>query len=250
MPRKPAPASMPPFVPWSEWWPMFARDYRVTSDDADHVTILGPTGTGKTTLAMQIVKLRRYALAFGTKPKDANLRALCKAAGFWTAPAPYALPNPRLHPRSLLWPPFDAGRGKAEQRRVFHRLMTDAMDAGGWHLVLEEIPYLCRDLGLADDVRAWYTMARSVGAGVIGCAQRPRWVPLECLSNAQHLLIFGTNDSDDLRRLGGLNGMDADVARAAVANLGKRTYNFLHCNLSTGNMMVSRFDHALLKGNR
>lgn len=229
---------------------MFASEYRVTTDDADHVTILGPTGTGKTTLAMQIAELRRYVLVFGTKPKDANLRALAKAGGFWPAPAPYALPHPRLHPRALVWPPYNAGRGKAAQAWHFRRLMSEAMEAGGWHLVLEEIPYLCRDLGLADEVRSWYTMARSVGAGVIGCAQRPRWVPLECLSGAQHLIIFGTNDSDDLRRLGGLNGMDANMARATVAGLGKRTYKFLHCNLTTGKMVVSRFDRPATKGNR
>lgn len=239
-----------PVVPWSEWWPMFAREYRVTRDDADHVTIIGPTGTGKTTLAMQIANLRRYSIVFGTKPRDRNLADLCKAGGYWKVPAPYALPHPRLHPRALVWPPFDAGRGKPAQRAHFHRLMAEAMDAGGWHLVLEEIPYLCRDLGLDDDVRSWYTMARAVGSGVIGCAQRPRWVPLECLSGAQHLLLFGTNDSDDLSRLGGLNGMDADATRAIVANLGKRTYKFLHCNLTTGTMMVSRFDRPVTKGNR
>lgn len=248
MPRSAPP--LPPEVPWSEWWPHFARSYRVTADDADHVTILGPTGTGKTTLAMQVANLRRYALVFGTKPKDRNLAALAKAGGFWRAPAPYALPNPRLHPRALIWPPYRGVGSRPVQAWHFRRLMDQALQAGGWHLVLEEIPYLVRDLRMTDEVRSWYTMARSVGCGVIGCAQRPRFVPLECLSGAQHLLIFGTNDADDLKRLGGLNGMDSEVARHAVASLGKRTYRFLHADLTTGNMVISRFDRPTTKGNR
>ena len=242
MRRRPDTNSVPE-LPWEQWWPTFAAQYRVSRDDADHVTIIGPTGTGKTTLAMRIAGLRRYVVVLGTKSRDANLKRLAKAGGFRSIGQPWHLPNAMVTPKALIWPPYrgiDVAGTHARQRRVFTDALGQAFDQGGWHVVCEEMPYLVRDLGMVDEVRQWYTMARSNGAGIIGCTQRPRWIPLEALSSAQHLLIFGTNDSEDLARIGGLNGVDQDLTRAVVAGLGKRTYRFLHVNTTTGTMVISR----------
>lgn len=229
-----------PLTPWEAWLPRFAAAYRVGPDDAHHVTILGPTGTGKTHLALHVAALRRYVLALGTKTRDRPFARALTARGYWKAPPPWQIPHPDLHPRAVIWPPYTGPASRPLQAAVFRSVLNGAMRAGGWHVVCEEMGYMARSLGMADDLRDFVTQARSTAAGLIGCTQRPRWVPLELLSNAQHLLIFGTNDREDLDRLAGLNGVDSDAIRHHVAGLGKGTYKFLHVDLTTGNLMVSQ----------
>jgi len=111
---------------------------------------------------------------------------------------------------------------------------------GGWHLVAEEGPHLV-DLGLRPRLAQHYKMARTMSSGLILCAQRPVGLPRETRTAAQHLFIFGTNDTDDLRTLGGLNGADTWAVRDTVARLG-RDYSFLHVNTRTGRLLVSRYE--------
>lgn len=243
MPRPPIDA--PPEVPWSEWWPRFAREYRVSGDSADHVTIIGPTGTGKTTLALKLAELRRYVVVLGCKPRDKELAAA--TSDYYRVPesdlrAGAGLPSPALAPRVLVWPTHsrDDRADRARHRETFGAVLDGAYSAGGWHVVAEEAPHLI-DLGLADRLTRSLRMGRSMASGLILCTQRPRGIPYEAISGAQHLIIFGTNDYEDLRRLGGMNGVDPRVVRETVAGLG-RSYRFLHVNTRTRMLTISRFD--------
>jgi hypothetical protein len=233
----PAPAI--PEMRWRDWLAMFAGAYHVSAESADHVTIIGPTGTGKTTLAMAIGQLRRYTIALGCKPRDPQLARLARDDGYVRADDG-ELPSPRLNPHVLVWPAYAGLTSKPVQRDVFGRVFNQAFSVGGWHLICEEAPHLV-DLGLGPDIRQHLRMGRSMSAGLILCTQRPRGLPLEAMSNAQHLILFGTNDYEDLRRLGGLNGVDPLIVRETVARLG-RDYRFLHVNTRTGKLAVSRYD--------
>jgi len=235
MPRR-RPADVP-VLPWAEWWPQFAAEYRVEPGSADHVTIIGPTGTGKTTLAMQIATLRKYVVVLGCKPEDDQLARLAGRGGYWRT-ASGELPSPAMHPRVLVWPPYDGIADEPNQGRQFATVLDQAFSAGGWHVVAEEAPHLV-DLGLARRLRTHLRMGRSMASGLILCAQRPRGLPYEAISGAQHLIIFGSNDVEDLKRLGGMNGADPWSVRDTVARLGRR-YHFLHVNTRTGMLRVSR----------
>lgn len=228
-----------PVVPWSQWWPYFARAYRVSRDHADHVTILGPTGTGKTTLAMEIGRLRRYTVALGTKPRDREFGRIADRYGY-KLQRDGELPSARLRPRVLVWPHYSGITDEDRQRDVFARVFDQAFTRGGWHIIAEEGPHLI-DLGLGPRVRQHLRMGRTMSSGLILNAQRPVGFPREARTNAQHLILFGTNDVDDLRTLGGLNGADTWRVRSTVAALGK-TFDFLHVDTRTGILTVSRFD--------
>lgn len=228
-------------VPWSAWWPRFARAYRVGRDHADHVTILGPTGTGKTVLALRIAELRRFVVVLGTKPRDRNL---ARATSGWYPAPDGELPSPTLHNRVVVWPPHTDSEldDVRRHRAAFQRTLRDAYTAGGWHVVADEMNYLMDDLRMRGVITRSFRGGRSMAHGMIVCAQRPRHVPLEALSGAQHVIMFGTNDEEDVKRLGGLNGVSSDLVRSTVRSLG-RAYDFLHVNTRTGAMSISRMDH-------
>lgn len=233
-----------PFVPWAQWYPRFARDYRASATSADHVTIIGPTGTGKTVLAMQVAELRRYVVALGCKPKDDELRKLARAGGYRTQPTADLPSGGRGTPKLLVWPQYRGTVDRARQLSVFGDVLDKAFRVGGWHIVAEEAPHLV-DLGLDRQLGQHLRMGRSMGSGLILCTQRPyglgRYAGKLAISGAQHLLIFGTNDDDDLKRLSGMNGVSSSTVRECVGGLG-RSYKFLHVDTRTGTLTVSRYD--------
>lgn len=230
----------PPFVPWADWYPRFAKAYKVDRTSADHVTIIGPTGTGKTVLAMKIADLRRYVVVLGCKPKDAQLAKMTKARGYRRQTTGELPSGGRAARKLVVWPKYRGVEDRPRQLAAFDTVFDRAFDAGGWHIVAEEAPHLV-DLGMERRLRQHLRMGRSTASGLILCTQRPRGLPYEAISGAQHLLFFGTNDDEDLKRLGGMNGVSSREVRHAVSNLG-RSYVFLHVDTRTGTLVRSRYD--------
>jgi hypothetical protein len=227
---------------WATFYPMFARAYKVSRDSADHVTILGPTGTGKTTLAMQVAALRKYVVALGTKPKDAPFAGLLNSQGYVIRrSSDAALPSPSITPRVCIWPTHTRNEDADALRhhRVFKSVLSQTYSDGGWHVICEEASHLV-DLGLRNSLRRNLRLGRSNSNGLILCAQRPVFIPKEAISGAQHIFMFGTNDKADLDSLGGMNGMSSKVVREAVAGLG-RNFDFLYVDTRTGKLVISNY---------
>lgn len=227
-----------PEVPWDEWYSAFRGEYRATRETAQHVTIIGPTNTGKSTLMMQIAALRPYVGVLCAKPRDAHMKTMLRAGGYRKVDVlPIAGSGTR---RAVIWPP---NRGEADMphmRKVFAQAFDDAFRDGVWHLPVDEAQFLCRDLGLANKVRHAYQMGRSNGHGLIVATQRPAWMPRDIYSSADHLMIFGTNDSEDLKSISGMNGVNDKTIRECVGQLG-RDKRFLHVNTVTGSLCVTRY---------
>lgn len=227
---------------WAQFFPEFARAYKVSAESADHVTIIGPTGTGKTTLAMTVASLRRYVATVGTKPRDAHFGRLLRDQGYLIRRNDDStLPSPKVAPRFCIWPKHTENElaDRRRHNRTFGRLMNQAYIAGSWHVVIEEGSHLV-DLGLNETLRRHLRLGRSQASGLIMCSQRPRHIPLEAISGAQHLFIFGTNDDEDLKRLSGMNGMSSRLVRETVAGLG-RDYHFLYINTRSGRLCISKY---------
>lgn len=232
------PAVEAPFIEWAEFWPMFRRKYeRAKPYEAQHVTVLGPTRTGKSVLAAQVAALRPYVFATMTKPKDEPMRRLLRSQGYRLA---LEIPEPQLARRVAIWPKFTGNASKAVQRAVFGKAFDDGFAAGIWHAFVDEGHYVCKELRLGEHVRTWSQQGASNGNGLILCAQRPAWLPKDIYS-ARHLFLFGTNASDDLASIGGLNGADERAVRRIVANLG-RQHHFLYIDTADGTMAVSRYE--------
>lgn len=230
--------------PFDQWWPRFRREYRATRDNAQHVTVLGPTGTGKSTLAMTVAQLRPYVAVLCAKPRDAHMKSMLRAGGYRKVDRlPEAGSGIR---RCFIWPPNTGIESHPQLARAFADAYAHAYRVGVWHLLVDEGHFQADTLRLGDRIRGAYQMGRSNGHGIILAAQRPAWLPRDIYSSADHLMIFGTNDSADLKSISGLNGVNDRVVRDCVASLDRESHRFLHVNTRTGSMTIT----ALPKGHR
>lgn len=228
MPRQaPAPPELE-HVPWEQF---IASRFRW--QQGEHVSLIGPTGTGKTTLGMSLLSHRAYVAALGTKPKDENLDKL-RALGYRRT---LSLPERGNPPRVLVWPTYRTAADRANQRLVLGSALGQAFRAGSWCLFADEVSYLSRRLRLDDALLDVWEQGRSNRVSLVAATQRPAWVPLALYSAASHLFLWRTNDGRDLARIGGLNGVDPAPIRAAVANLPR--FHALYVNVREGDMLTT-----------
>src|SRR5438477_7871329 len=61
-----------PFVPWEKLEAKLKREWK----PGDHVTLIGPTGSGKTHLGLALAKICKYSLVIATKRRDPLLESL------------------------------------------------------------------------------------------------------------------------------------------------------------------------------
>jgi energy-coupling factor transporter ATP-binding protein EcfA2 len=215
-------------TPWEDFHAYFSRAWA----QGEHVSYIGPTGSGKTTLALAILPIRQHVLALATKPKDRTMDRLHRDERW---PIVREWPPKRIRgnaDRLILWPPFSRPDDVVAQQVVMHRALVDAFTQGGWTIFADELFYLCRYLGLQRTLEMIWTQGRSVGITLVGGTQRPAHVPLLAYDQATHLFFWRDNDETNLRRIGGLGGLNSAAIRRTVASLPK--HHALYLNTRTG----------------
>lgn len=218
-------------------WHYFLK-HKFRWKQGEHVTCIGPTGGGKTTLVKQILPRRDCTVIFVTKARDPLIQEF-KDEGYeerkwWDG-------DHELGKKILLRPPL--GQGKASmptQKKAFEHALYVAFKQGGWCVYMDELKYITNTLRLKEDVELLYHQGRSLGVSVVGCIQRPTNVPLLAYDQATHLFFWRENDERNIRRIGGLGGTDSQIVEAAVARLGK--YQVLYLNTRTGEMFKTKVE--------
>ncbi len=222
-----------PTVPWDEF--LADLDWR----QGEHVTAVGPTGCGKTTLVNAILPRRRFVVALGTKPEDATLTALGRQPDWQTIqewPPPHRGIREGQH--VILWPKFRTAADLGEQRRVMLTAMREMFAQGRWCLCADELFYLCRKLRLTAELETWWTQGRSIKLSLVGCTQRPAHVPLLAYDQATHLFLWRDTDETNLRRIQGIGGLNGKDVRRVVASLPK--HDVLYVNTRDDTLAITR----------
>ena len=201
-----------PVLGWRE------HEDRWSWEQGQHVTLIGPTGSGKSVLARAILPRRSHVVWVATKPQDRIIDDLV-SDGFVVRDE---------------WKPGDSAdriilhpvrrRSASEDRQLAReqigRMLDDAYVQGGWTVVLDESRYVTGTLNLSGKVETLWLQGRSLGVSIVSGSQRPRHVPLEAYSQASHLFIWRTKDRQDLKRLAEFSGeVDPGILAAAVAGL-------------------------------
>jgi hypothetical protein len=244
----PKPASPSPFrrrnvapaerVSWETWREWFGSEWK----QDEHMSIIGPTGTGKTALAVELLKIRTYKVFVMTKPADDKLARALDRQHYVKVPA-----FPRNPPddidRYFLWPPGSGDLspdGLQKQRTILRDAFVKIFrgpgggQPGRWCICLDEARYVSDPayLGLRREVNQLLIQGRSLRISVVLNFQRPSWVPPEAYDQASHLFIAQDNDRRNVQRFREIGGVDGDRVAATVQTL--KRYEWCHVDSRPG----------------
>lgn len=209
----------------------------------DHVTILAPTGMGKTHLMFELVDKAHEQtgispIFFATKPRDDMVRERAKQLGWvtiknWPPPITRQYKTP---PGWLLWPEhtFDPDVDDDAHHDIFRRAMVQPFKAGARRRnpiasmeIWDEAATLARDLELNREQRQVLKRGRSCKCGGWSADQRAAWMPMECYNCAEHLLLHRDPVKANRERYDEIGGFDPGLISDTLHSLPKWHYLYL-----------------------
>jgi hypothetical protein len=208
-----------PFVPWDQ----FIRQYPLRLyplKEAQHITLIGRQGSGKTTLAVKgILPLFKYVAVMATKAIDSSLYPPLQAAGYRTTDNP-AL-DYRKTPKALFKPALASPTREAiaSQREAFRAVLAVIFNEGNWVVYADEIRYLADNLGLTTELETLWLQGRSLKVTMIAATQNPVGIPREAFDQANHLFIWRQTEKQRVDRISEMVGTESDLIRALVPSL-------------------------------
>ena len=201
----------------------------------EHVTIIGPTGSGKTYLGWQLLERTASrempAIVMMKKPRDYTTARFAAKLHFRTVrdwPPLYSIWKDNDPPGWVVWPRtrFDDVRAdRARKSFIFRKVMAAAYRGGGIFrkrpriLIVDDAYGLIHLLDLEDEAIETWTEARSMGEGFWSFFQKPSHVPLWAYSQAAHLFLFNDPDKRSRERFAEIGGVDPETVRDTVMSL-------------------------------
>lgn len=199
----------------------------------EHVTFLGPTGSGKTQLKWGLLGVTATpdvpAVVFASKPKDATTTRWMGKLHYRKTELypPVSNPFKTKPPGYVVWPrhTFDPDIDDDKQREVFRDSLRHCYKAGN-HIVDVDEMLDMKDLGLEKEERVLWTRGRSMGAGLWAGTQQPFHIPTHAYRQAQHLFIAKDPDKRSRQRFDEIGGFDSGTVAKWVMVL--QQYQFIY----------------------
>lgn len=212
----------------------------------EHVTAIGPTKSGKTTLFRELLRRARkigthpWQTVVATKRRDEILDAF-KPDGFVKMPS-WQVHDAEVYSKVMLAPPLPSAKQKHIQAAAIREALTSIYLQGGWAVLLDELKHLADYLDLKDEIELLLHQGRSAGISVVSAVQRPRHVPLMAYDQADHIFMWESRDSNIRKRLGEIGGkVDPDLIEYGLERLPSR-HAFLYISPSTGRVIQSEVE--------
>lgn len=213
-----------------EWW------------QGDHLTCVGPTKSGKTTLMHELLnrayseRTHPWQVLIATKRKDEVLDTF-RPDGFVRLPT-WTVSDAELYPRVMLAPDLPSAAQRETQREQIRDCLNSVYHQGGWCVYLDELKHIASYLKLEPEVELLLHQGRSAGITVCSGVQRPRHVPLMAYDQTTHLFLWESRDHNIRKRLAELGGRaDPGLVMSGVQSLSG--HEFLYVNPTTGEVVRS-----------
>lgn len=207
----------------------------------EHVTVVAPTGGGKSTLLGQLLSVQddsQLSIVLDTKPRNAELEK-------------------NLHVKEGLfrirhsWPPIPPWWRLRYQRRFILKvrpgMSIDDDDDRLWFMCKHMMDWSYKkgyryggvrlyvdeglevtDLGLTKHLKGLWTRGRSQEVGFWFGTQRPRDVPLYAYSQATHIFIGRNPDFEDQQRIANFGALPKKAIIELIGSL--PDFSFLYIN--------------------
>lgn len=212
----------------------------------EHVTFLGPTGSGKTQLKWGLLSATAGpdmpAVVTATKPRDRTTDRWRKHLQFrltreWPPMPDVARPVRGKPPGLVLWPrhTMDIDVDDAAHYAAFKAYLNDAYRKGDQIADVDEVLDFV-DLRLERELRRMWTRGRSMGAGLWAGTQQPFHIPTHAYRQSQHLFIAKDPDWRSRRRYDEIGGIDSRMVEQWV--MGLKRWEFLYLRRADGSACI------------
>lgn len=189
-------------------WGHFIEWFRDEWEPGKHIALIGPTGEGKTTFAVGILRLRKWVLALDPKGEDDTL----VASGYQRI---RTWPLEATHEGRMIREQIAEGKparlivgGPTRTRDEWlanSQLMRAAVEGvrgeGGWTIYCDEFQILAdrRMYGVEKEIEQLLIAARTRGTSVVTAFQAPAWVPKAGTRQASFVVMWGTRERDMIK---------------------------------------------------
>ncbi len=202
------------------------RAWRKRWQPGEHVALIGPTGVGKTTVAVQLFAHRKYVLALDPKGGDSTLGKLA-ARGFeridrWPPPRNVREGIAEGKPaRLIVGAPVRVEADRAKLKKLFSETLAGAFEMGGWTIYVDELQIAAdqRIMNLTAQIELNLIAARDRGVSMVSSYQRPARVPKTASDQATYLFVWYTRDDDVVKRVAEMMGRPKAEVRGAIGEL-------------------------------
>ncbi len=207
----------PVVLPWDQFQKMFYETHKL----GEHVAVVGPNGSGKTMLGLELCRITGSHMAADRRPTRATVlqykprdSTVQKVIPDW--PIIKKWPPRYGEEHCVVWPRgFSASKAAYGQRQVFAPLLDQIYSEGNQIVFIPEAAYFERalpnGLSLSGTMEQFWSTARSLDLTVISDTQRPRNVTLLMWTEPAWLVIYKLRSKDDLKHVAGLSGCEVDV---------------------------------------
>lgn len=239
-------------------WPDFQAMFLSAHKQGEHVAIVGPNGSGKTILGLELCKLIGSRIAKDNrpsrvtvlqyKPRDSSLKLVLGESTPRNWPVIKKWPPSYGQEHCIVWPKStSATKAAARQRAVFLPLLDTMYQEGNQTVYIPEAAYFERatphGLGMSGLMEQFWSTARSLKLTVISDTQRPVRVTRLMWSEPAWVMIYPLDDEDDLRRVAQLSGRKIEVWNT-IPKLGEHEFMCIRRQRHAGarEIYVSRVD--------